>query len=320
MDCLTFLDRLTGVLDGTLTPQERVDTEQHAAACADCRELLQMAHQRTSGAPREDSPDMVGAVLERTVGSACGRAADLLCDFVDGGLDPDDSAILAAHLEHCAPCQALALNLRELTVVLHDLGDLQPDAGFVGAVLDRTSRREPAASWLPDWLAGSLRSLVERPRFAFEVAYIGVVLFVLLFGNPATTLQAASERTAGMAAAGISRIRTALPAALSSLPLTDLRDARKVVPVEDMRADLAGQCRALARTADGWWARGLGVWSARWGTIRRTVDQVLGAVDAQWRQLREALEAVMGRKTPVATPSGRPVGADRTEPQAPPVR
>jgi anti-sigma factor RsiW len=318
MDCLTFLDRLGGLLDGTSTREEREEAERHVAGCVECGELwhaaLDHAPSRVPSTPEAGiagNTDIVDSVLGRTIGSACKRAENLLCDYADGALAANDSAILAAHLGHCAQCGALVGSLREMNGVLAGLAELDPGPAFVPRVLAATSWRQPAPSWLPGRLGEWLQSLVERPRFAFEAAYVGTLLFVLIFGNPANTLQAASERTVAVAQSGIGQVRSALPAALSSLPLGGVEDVQKALPLARVGGDLSAQGGSLAHAADGWWDRAFSAWTSTWTLVRHTVEGVLNDLGARWAEVRQALLAIIGGKAPPPR---------RTEPQAPPAR
>ena len=66
----------------------------------------------------------------------------------------------------------------------------EPTAGFAEDVLRATSRRPPAR-----W-GERLRSLVARPRFAWEVAYAGTLLIVLAAGVPSVARLDAAPRAA----------------------------------------------------------------------------------------------------------------------------
>jgi anti-sigma factor RsiW len=331
MDCLTFLDRLGQLLDGTATPEERAQAERHAEGCAECGELLRAAARQRAGStdrfgasdagPDAQSPyDLVGPVLARTAGSACSRAEEILCDFVDGALGDEDATLLAAHLEHCEKCQALAAALTELDGVLAGLTAFEPDPSFLADVLAATTGREAAASWLPAGWRNRLQSLVERPRFAFEVAYVGVVLFVLVFGNPAMTVQAASARTASVARTEISRVRDALPAALSIVPVKEVAQGAGYLWSLAGKDGRASSPRAVVQAVSAsWWERAFGTWSGLWTFVRGTVDSVLADLQARWTELRTGLGTMMGSKPPAGPPSSQS-GKSGGEPHAPPVR
>lgn len=331
MDCLIFLDRLGQLLDGTATADERAQAERHAAGCPECGELLRAAERRQAGSmetsggadagPTARSPhDLVGSVLARTAGSACGRAEEILCDFVDGVLGDEDAKLLAAHLEHCGTCQALAAALRELDGVLAGFAAFDPDPAFLLDVLAATTGREATPSWLPAGWRNWLQSLVERPRFAFEVAYVGVVLFVLVFGNPAMTVQAASARTASVARTEISRVRDALPAALSIFPVKEMsQGASHLLSLAGIDGGALSPRVVVQDVGASWWDRAFGTWSRLWTFIRGAVNSMVVDLQGRWVELRAGLAAMMGPRAPAA-PAPAQSGKTGSEPHAPPVR
>jgi hypothetical protein len=79
---------------------------------------------------------------------------------------------------------------------LPSLATMDPGLGFAERVLLATSKMQAPQSWRVR-LAASWWSLVRRPRFAWEAAYVATVCWVLLFGNPVGALErsAASLRT-----------------------------------------------------------------------------------------------------------------------------
>ncbi len=65
---------------------------------------------------------------------------ELLTAFVDGELDADDLAEVAAHVQVCAPCAAVVADERTTVSILRSLAAAEPPAGF----LDRVAQRGPA--------------------------------------------------------------------------------------------------------------------------------------------------------------------------------
>jgi hypothetical protein len=162
-----------------------------------------------AGIGRVDAPPgFVAAVLERTTGPACGRARTLLCDHVDGLLeDPLDRELVPMHLRTCAECATLAGVLTSLAADLHGMAALEPDAAFTGDVLARTiGTREPAplraarvAGPGPRPSIGARlveigSRLMQRPRFAWEGAFVGAIVLALLFVAPGSPLARAARR------------------------------------------------------------------------------------------------------------------------------
>lgn len=198
MDCHTFMELLDELLAGTLGPSERRDFEAHRASCAGCRDLEALLAAGPDGGA-EVPPGLLRDVLERTSGSACHGARSRVCDHVDGLLVPVDDELLRLHLNHCAECAGLARVLFRLKADLPGLVESRPDDRFLAEVLARTTRRAAAA---PRWsarLADEWRRLVQRPRFAFEGAYLGSIFLVMLFGVPASPLAGVPRRALDLA-------------------------------------------------------------------------------------------------------------------------
>jgi hypothetical protein len=85
--------------------------------------------------------------------------------------------------------------LRELNQVLPEMALLQPDASFAADVLKATSAR-PAAGSGGTSVTGVRKwwcSMMQRPRFAWEAAYVGALLVLIALGNPAALLQRMPE-------------------------------------------------------------------------------------------------------------------------------
>jgi anti-sigma factor RsiW len=331
MDCLTFLDRLAALLDGRAAPGERAALEEHARACADCGDLLRAAETQSRtgsvapGPARGEEPfgtGFVGDVLRRTTGPACRRAEDLLPDFADGLLDAGTASLVASHLAHCAACAALAETLRAMGPVLASLAEVEPGPDLLVSVLDATSRRPKErvgsgfsriAGWQA-WVAGWSELLLSRPRLSLEAAYIGTVLFVLVFGNPAATLHAASARTVAVAETGIGRVKTALPSALASLP-GDQRVAGALTTVEDLRQKLAmspgsivpdlGSAIAEGRADATWWRGIVARLSGAWTAVRDTVGWLVEQAGARAARVRDALQSLFSRPTEPPRPASR---------------
>ena len=144
-----------------------------------------------------------------------------------GGLTRPD---VAAHLRNCPDCRdwleafrkgtaawetepsgALADRVMAATTGLDDLlrelpalAEMDPGPGFAERVLLATSQ-SPAPDGWHTRLAAAWWALVRRPRFAWEVAYVAIVCWVLIFGNPvrawewgaSTVTAAARERLSG---------------------------------------------------------------------------------------------------------------------------
>lgn len=207
MICRDFERRLEDWVDGRLASADGAACDRHLAECPRCRELAALAGGPDRGASRvpEPPPDLAPEILARTSGAACERARERLAPLVDpsedGPLPEAERAVLELHLEACADCRALRAELVALGEDLPRLAELDPGPGFVEGVLARTSHRRAAAARLAERLrrlgdrlgSGLLPRLVRRPRFAWEAAYVAVLLLTPLIasaGSPDAAAQA----------------------------------------------------------------------------------------------------------------------------------
>jgi hypothetical protein len=183
MTCTILQPVLDSYLDGTLSPETRKAVDEHMEYCRRCRELLGIARGEFQVTVPNET-DLAESVLRRTAGPACVRTRESLCDFADGTLGGLDLELVAGHLAHCEPCLDLAVALSTLRLELPAMAEVQPDGDFAFAVMrrigewapQRGDRRRGFSDW---WLA-----MVRRPRFSLEVAYLGTLLLVVVFGNP----------------------------------------------------------------------------------------------------------------------------------------
>jgi len=192
MDCRAFESLLADFEQGNLAPGPCAEAEKHMAECTSCRLLHDLARGKVDLLPPSGQRSLTRSIMEKTSGPACGRAKELLCDFVDGALAGTDAALVSQHLEHCVECRVLASALIELERVLPSLAGIQPDPGFIELVIRTTvaqrgfqlSFRTRALEW---W-----KRVLQRPRFSFEAAYLGTLILVLLVGNPFPAMRALS--------------------------------------------------------------------------------------------------------------------------------
>jgi len=209
--CRTFIERLDDLTEGRLSPADRGAAEEHLRSCPGCRELERVAAE--AGDPVAPPADLLGAVLAITSGSTCGSARARLGDHVDHLLEATDDEMVRMHLEGCDECDRLAAVLARLAADLPSLAELEPDARFVPGVLARTSgRATPAAVWTAR-LAAGWRRLAHRPRIAWEGAYAGSILMLLLFGAP----NAPFADVPGRALVLVRTVQASLPAESAAL-------------------------------------------------------------------------------------------------------
>jgi len=193
MSCERIQDRLFEYVDGSLDAITHERVASHLESCADCAALV-ASLDRTEPADE----DLTRAVLYRTTRDACDQSAERIPDWIDGSLDALDSELVAGHVSHCADCEALAGVMRTMSVDLPSLAEGEPDARFFNDVMAATTRKVPELPWaarLEDWFAG----LLQRPRIAWEGAYIVTVCLVLLVAFPGSPLAGVSKKALELA-------------------------------------------------------------------------------------------------------------------------
>jgi anti-sigma factor RsiW len=205
-------------------------------------------------------PDgLTEAILRATSGPACAAAETRLCGFVDEDLPEIDRELVARHLAACAACAALASALRMMRSALPALAVIDPGPGFAGSVAARTAhlvrrRLSPAAR-----LAHLADEWLQRPRIAFESAYVGAFALMLVFGTPISPLAGVPREALAAAArnpvAGvlepISRVEDRFSGEVRDV-LTAARDSVAATSVR-VAGSLAGRPGSVLRR----WTRGL---------------------------------------------------------------
>ena len=157
----------------------------HLAACRRCRQLADIAQGKTDLLQRRSREAMAEAILRRTSGPVCERARDRLRDFAEGEMSPAESEVLSMHLGLCRTCSEVLAVLVELRSRLPRMAELDPSRGFTGDVMAALAgQRGPLQDWRR-WVGGFLPSIIRRPRFAWEAAYLGALVLLLVIGNPA---------------------------------------------------------------------------------------------------------------------------------------
>lgn len=231
---------------------------------------------------RDRHQEFVRDVLDRTSGSACGRALAALPALNDDELAGLDRSLVKQHLAHCDGCRAAALALTWLGEELAGMAELDPGPGFTAAVVDRTSAvGEPARARHRARVAGTgPAGLMDRigrwwserilaPNFALQAAYVATVVMVLVFATPISPLRGTPERVLQTVQAG--------PTNFPLLgPVLQWSSDQVVGGSDHLRADVAGQWQ---RVEDDWQGR-----VQRSGPGRRGVTD---HVAAAWRAARD---------------------------------
>lgn len=225
MSCERNQDRLFEYVVGSLDANTRDRVASHLESCADCAALA-ASLARTEPADE----DLTRAVLRRTTRDACEQSTERIPDWVDGSLDAFDAELVAGHVSHCTECEAFASVMRAMAVDLASLAEVEPDARFLDDVMAATVRKTPELSWaarLEEWFGG----LVQRPRIAWEGAYILTVCLVLLVAFPDSPLAGVSKKALDLAQTDPNKIRqplVAFEAGLSSAANEAWFSTRKV--------------------------------------------------------------------------------------------
>jgi predicted anti-sigma-YlaC factor YlaD len=191
MKCREFEARLESLLDGELDLATRQTSLRHARECAACSELLAAV-----GDPNREGVDaslgsVTAAVLEQTIGSACGRAREQLPDHADQTLDLVNRELVELHLAGCSDCRRLSATLVALRRELPKLAEAPLDERFTTEILAATVARQ--SRWKSWWL-GHWSGWVQRPRFAMEAAYVGLLVVMLVLGAFSTPVAALPQK------------------------------------------------------------------------------------------------------------------------------
>ncbi len=192
MDCREFERNLDASLAEHAPASLREGARAHMARCASCRELAELARASLgAGAP---GGGLVEAVLERTTGSPCLPARELLAAG-EAGLEATDRRLLDLHRDRCPGCRELGETLAWLDRLLPGMAEVRPDPGFLRDVLLATSERRRASSPIDEWLRAWLGITIRRPRFALEAAYVGAMVLWLVFGTAVSPLKGVPRQT-----------------------------------------------------------------------------------------------------------------------------
>ncbi len=214
MSCRDLELRLERLLAGTLPAAEARRCAEHLAGCGLCRDLLELARLGDAAAAGAGAPvpDLAPAVLAQSAiqgeygaARACRRAHELLAAGIDEPLAEIDRELLGGHLAACGDCQTLHGVLLELARDLPRLAEVQPDPRFVAEVLRRTL---PFDVQIRRWWDALWPQLWHRPRFASEVAYVGVVALALVFATPGSPLAAVPSEALAIAQEPPCRVST----------------------------------------------------------------------------------------------------------------
>ena len=287
MDCVTFKEKLADFLEGNLTREAHEAAKRHLSFCTDCRREFDIVRGHINLLPEEEQASLTHAILARTSGHACERAQQILCNYMDNKLGDEESHLVALHLEHCSNCKTIAGTLAELGEILPGMAELDPGSYFTDAVLQETSMlarpRAGRLKGLKEWWTG----LVQRPRFAWEAAYVGTLIFVLLFGTPVMALRDfQSNRNSGFQ----SRMREAVTSISRIVPETWHDAGEKAGRIkDDMAGRISERQKAIRNLVSDMHENSDKGWSARIKTYFRSAGdwfrKMLGGLQGLWDYL-----------------------------------
>lgn len=190
MNCRELQDRLEALIAGTLDAEVETAVRDHLRSCARCHEMEILVRESLDVPEIAVPADLTDSILQRTSGSPCARSRELLCGFVDDTLSGVDTDLVGLHLETCDECRSLATTLTRLAEDLPEMARLSPGESFTGDVLAATvTARAPELARAPWW-----ERWLQRPRLAWEAAYVGAFVLWMVFSLPVPAVQAMPEK------------------------------------------------------------------------------------------------------------------------------
>jgi hypothetical protein len=148
---------------------------------------------------KRQSEELTQSILRRTSGSPCRRAEALLCDHQDGTLEELDARLVRQHLVHCAGCRELAATVAGMQPTLAAMAEIEPADDFIEEVLAATLPWPARFRRRFRLLGEEWVRLLRRPRIAWEGAYVGTMLLLLVFGTPLSPFSNVPSRALDLA-------------------------------------------------------------------------------------------------------------------------
>ncbi len=125
----------------------------------------------------------------------CADVDILLCDYVDGTLDPERRAGVEAHLSSCPACRELAHDAASAVSFIERVAEVQAPPELVTRIIFHNrpqTSTEPVRKGWRSWFAGWMQPVLQ-PRFAMGMA-MTILSFSMLgrfAGIPSRPLRAA---------------------------------------------------------------------------------------------------------------------------------
>jgi len=109
----------------------------------------------------------------------CSKAQELFSEYMENALEPAGRADFERHLAECAQCNADYRKFHAAVMMVEELQEVEPPAGFHAAVMARvleSKRAKPA--WVP-WLRVDWRSVFDV-NVSVRAAAVGLAAFLLM--------------------------------------------------------------------------------------------------------------------------------------------
>jgi hypothetical protein len=182
MNCARFARILADYHEGEISPEEKAMAEAHLEKCPSCRKLLEVTCGEADILPVGMRENLTRSILELTSGGpACPRVESLLWDFGAGQQPPEESSLIALHLDHCANCRSMAATLGLIQEILPTLAEIDPGESFTQEVVCATSGMRRHRPYMKSRLGAWWNRMVQRPRFALESAYVCTIVLFFIF-------------------------------------------------------------------------------------------------------------------------------------------
>ena len=249
----------------------------------------------------------------------CTRFEELLFERLEGLLDTVQCDELSAHAATCPRCRALETSLataaaeiqvpehltadvlaltserapleralRQLDLDLPTLATMTPDDDFVADVMAATI--EADRKRLHRRIGAFWNSLVQRPRFALEGAYLGALLVFFLVGMPWSPFAGVPEQVLGELRNQDGVVRTALTASSSRINEISYATWTRAGDVVTGRLDVGATLRpAVAGRLGSWGDQIAGWFASAWARI---VAPMAGWIADLWASTPTPLDPV----------------------------
>ncbi len=142
----------------------------------------------------------------------CAELEALLCDYVDGTLEPERALAVGQHLAGCPACAQLAEDVAAVVAFARRAEPVEPPDALVTGLLFHVSTSPPAGKRRGlRALAGRWFEPVLQPRFAMGMAMtiLSISLLARSLGMPERTLKPADLRPSAVIAAVDDRLHRA---------------------------------------------------------------------------------------------------------------